>query len=47
MARTNNREYRLAVIIRDLVIMEAFPDMKMGHGDQKFIVYMVTVFSNL
>ena len=47
MARTNNREYRLAVIIRDLVIMEAFPDMKMVHGDQKFIVYMVTIFRNL
>lgn len=47
MAKANNREYRSAVINRDLVIMEAFPDMKMGHGDQKFIMHMVTIFSNL
>lgn len=47
MAKASNREYRSAVINRDLVIMEDFPDMKMGHGDQKFIVHMVTTFSNL
>lgn len=39
MAKTNNRGYRSAVRIRDLVVMKSYPDMCMGPGDQKFIVY--------